>query len=365
MSSAAFAQESGTGYFGGYVPPPQKALELTVGTGYTQGFGQLTPTVTMKDVAQDGLGLDLAIGYRIDPHWLVGAVGEYQQLTAERADTVRGAVAGFQVAYHLAPAQRLDPWVSLGAGYRWLWERYDENDSTVLTQGLEMGKLTVGLDWRVSQAVSIGPVIGGDIDTFLVQDSSRIDRPDVSVFVHAGIMGHFDLGGSYDDRRTARRVEPVEVGVTELQASPPSPPAPAPQPAPVTIVVVSPSVSVSNDILSACKLKLGNASEFGFDDSQLTTDDRTALGAIADCFDTGPLQGQRMRIVGHADPRGTAQYNMDLGQRRAQAARDYVESKGVDPGRIVASSRGALDATGTDEAGWESDRRVDITDFAP
>jgi peptidoglycan-associated lipoprotein len=371
MSSAAFAQESGTSYFGGYVPPPQKALELTVGTGYTQGFGQLSRNVQMQDVAQDGLGLDLAIGYRIDPHWMVGAVGEYQQLTAERADTVRGAVAGFQVAYHLAPAQRLDPWVSLGAGYRWLWERYDANDSTVLTQGLEMGKLAVGLDWRVSREVSIGPVIGGDIDTFLVQDSNRIDNPQVSVFVHAGIMGHFDLGGSYDDRRDARRVEPVEpvgVGVAELQAPPPSlppPPAVLPQPVPVTIVVVSPSVSVSNDILSACKLKLGNASQFGFDDSQLTTDDRTALGAIADCFDTGPLQGQRMRIVGHADPRGTAQYNMDLGQRRAQAARDYVESKGVDPGRIVASSRGALDATGTDEAGWEGDRRVDITAFAP
>jgi outer membrane protein OmpA-like peptidoglycan-associated protein len=359
MSSAALAQESGASYFGGYVPPPRSALELTAGTGYTQGFGQLSRNVDMQDVAQDGMGLDLAVGYRVDPHWMVGAVGEDQQLTAERAQTVRGAVAGFQVAYHLAPAQRLDPWVSLGSGYRWLWEVYDANDSTVLTQGLQMARLTLGLDWRLAREVSLGPVIGGDVDTFLVQSGSAISQPDVSVFVHAGIMGHFDLGGSYDDHGTTRQTAPFSVGVAELQGAPPA--APPPPPAPLTVVFVSPSVSVSNDILAACKLKLGNASEFGFDDSQLTSDDRSALGAISQCFDTGPLQGQRMRIVGHTDPRGTAQYNMDLGQRRAQAARDYVESAGVDTSRIETGSRGSIDAIGTDEAGWESDRRVDIT----
>ena len=164
-------------------------------------------------------------------------------------------------------------------------------------------------------------------------------------------MGRFDLGGKYDSRTAeARRERLVDIGVTELQ--PPSPP---------TVIYLSPSVSVSADILSACQMKLGNASEFGFDDSTLTSADKAALDDVAACFTNGPLQGNGMRIVGRADPRGAAQYNMELGERRAASAGDYLTQKGVDRSRIEQTSRGALDATGTDEVGWANDRRVDIT----
>ena len=127
------------------------------------------------------------------------------------------------------------------------------------------------------------------------------------------------------------------------------------------ILSVSPSISVSNDIVSACEMKLGDASKFAFDDSHLNSDDRNALDALAVCFTTGPLKDERMHITGRADPRGKEQYNIDLGMRRAASAGSYLNQKGVDSGRVEKTSRGALDASGTDEAGWAADRRVDIT----
>jgi peptidoglycan-associated lipoprotein len=67
-----------------------------------------------------------------------------------------------------------------------------------------------------------------------------------------------------------------------------------------------------------------------------------------------------MRLIGHADPRGPTDYNMTLGQRRADAVEGYIDRKGVQASRVATTSRGAMDATGQDEAGWARDRRVDV-----
>jgi peptidoglycan-associated lipoprotein len=52
---------------------------------------------------------------------------------------------------------------------------------------------------------------------------------------------------------------------------------------------------------------------------------------------------------------------MALGEHRADGARDYLAKLGVDRAKIAETSRGKLDATGADDAGWARDRRVDIT----
>ena len=124
-TGTALAQErTDESYLRHHVDPPRSALELTVGTGYTEGFGQLTNDVGMPSVAQEGMSVDLGIGYRLSPHWSIGTMGEFQEFKAERAHSALGAVAGFQAAYHFAPYRRVDPWISLGTGYRWLWEVY-------------------------------------------------------------------------------------------------------------------------------------------------------------------------------------------------------------------------------------------------
>jgi peptidoglycan-associated lipoprotein len=64
--------------------------------------------------------------------------------------------------------------------------------------------------------------------------------------------------------------------------------------------------------------------------------------------------------VGHADPRGGSDYNMTLGQSRADSVAMYLVKKGMDKSKAESSSRGAMDATGSDEPTWARDRRVDM-----
>jgi peptidoglycan-associated lipoprotein len=75
---------------------------------------------------------------------------------------------------------------------------------------------------------------------------------------------------------------------------------------------------------------------------------------------TGPLKGERLVLIGHADPRGEPEYNMALGERRAGSVRDYLARLGVGKERLVETSRGELDAEGEAEFGWRRDRRVDV-----
>ena len=66
-----------------------------------------------------------------------------------------------------------------------------------------------------------------------------------------------------------------------------------------------------------------------------------------------------MHLIGRTDPRGTEEYNLALGDRRAQSAQKYLGSLGPNA-KLTHSSMGEEQATGTDETGWARDRRVDL-----
>jgi peptidoglycan-associated lipoprotein len=84
------------------------------------------------------------------------------------------------------------------------------------------------------------------------------------------------------------------------------------------------------------------------------------IGAIAACFTRGPLKGRSLKLVGRADPRGDDEYNMVLGQSRADSVGAALSRDGLERSRMSSTSRGDLDAKGHDENGWSKDRRVDI-----
>jgi len=124
---------------------------------------------------------------------------------------------------------------------------------------------------------------------------------------------------------------------------------------------VSTSVAVSADIATACGLKPAATSpKFEYDKDELTEDDRAVLAQLATCLSTGALAGKSVLMIGRADPRGTEEYNMGLGSRRAHSVSQYLVRLGVGQGQLEVTTRGSLDATGTDEAGWRQDRRVDV-----
>jgi len=124
------------------------------------------------------------------------------------------------------------------------------------------------------------------------------------------------------------------------------------------------SIQLSDDIAHVCMIQFNDvdkAPKFDFDKSGLVYADRAVLDQVATCITTGPLKGRALTLIGHADPRGEGEYNMVLGAQRAQSAWAYLTQHGVDKGKLSSSSRGKLDATGTDSESWEKDRRVDIS----
>ena len=119
------------------------------------------------------------------------------------------------------------------------------------------------------------------------------------------------------------------------------------------------SIAISDEIRRACGINETEA-HFAYDSARINARAREIIGKLAKCFKDGPLAGRSMRLVGHADPRGDDEYNLALGGRRADSVKVTLVESGMDDHRISATSRGEMDATGTDEAGWAEDRRVDV-----
>ena len=98
---------------------------------------------------------------------------------------------------------------------------------------------------------------------------------------------------------------------------------------------------------------------FDYDRSAVKESERTKLQAAKEYLDKNPQH--RVLLEGHCDWRGTAEYNLGLGDRRAGSSRKYLETLGVTGAKIETLSKGDLDAkeNATDEEA-SKDRRVDI-----
>ncbi|MCA9691122.1 MAG: OmpA family protein [Nannocystaceae bacterium] len=116
-------------------------------------------------------------------------------------------------------------------------------------------------------------------------------------------------------------------------------------------------VSIDRKVAELCNLPAPN---FSFDSARLAKDAKASLDALAECFLTGKAKDKNMNLVGHADPRGDEEYNMGLGQRRADTVAGYLRKRGLGRDRVETSSRGEMDAKGTDDASWSEDRKVEI-----
>src|SRR5438105_7587666 len=139
--------------------------------------------------------------------------------------------------------------------------------------------------------------------------------------------------------------EPAPQPVARQPAPSPAPPAPAPPAAP-RIEVEPASVY------------------FAFDSAELSPEARSALQAFFDQAQKRP--DLQVRIEGNCDERGTREYNLALGQRRADSAKSYLVRLGLGASRITAISNGEERprAPGHDEDAWKENRRDDLTAVA-
>ena len=98
---------------------------------------------------------------------------------------------------------------------------------------------------------------------------------------------------------------------------------------------------------------------FDFDSSTISDEGRSKLQSFSEAARRSDL---RVRIEGNCDERGTAEYNLALGQRRADAAKKYLVNLGMDGSRIRTVSNGKEKprSQAHDEDAWRENRRDDV-----
>jgi len=148
----------------------------------------------------------------------------------------------------------------------------------------------------------------------------------------------------------------------------PAPPATPPPATEVTPPATPPVADKKEDPLLSSDLQVVNDElrrrgfspdvYFDYDESTLTDDTRQKLSRNADLLKSQPQFS--VTIEGHADSRGTSEYNLALGERRANAARDYLSSLGVAATRMRTISYGKERPVCTEEAEscWSQNRRA-------
>ena len=98
---------------------------------------------------------------------------------------------------------------------------------------------------------------------------------------------------------------------------------------------------------------------FDFDQSGIKASERAKLDAAKAYLDANPTA--RILLEGHCDWKGTAEYNLGLGDRRSNAAKQYLTTSGVAADKLEVLSKGDLDAVeNADEATQANDRRVEL-----
>ena len=133
-------------------------------------------------------------------------------------------------------------------------------------------------------------------------------------------------------------------------APPPAPPPPVAQPAPVTSSIIPGS---AEDF----RVNVGDTVHFAFDQYNVEENDKAILSRQAAWLAKYP--SVRVTVEGHCDERGTREYNLALGARRANAVKEFLVSQGVSTARLETVSYGKERpiCTQSDEACWAQNRR--------
>lgn len=120
------------------------------------------------------------------------------------------------------------------------------------------------------------------------------------------------------------------------------------------------SIAGMNSRMGAMRSALTAAVMFEYDQSELTDDGRAVLDAKLPIMNANP--SLRVRIAGHTDSRGSDEYNLALGQRRAASVKRYLVQRGIDGARLEVTSFGEerAVASGEDESAYAQNRRAEF-----
>jgi peptidoglycan-associated lipoprotein len=174
-------------------------------------------------------------------------------------------------------------------------------------------------------------------------------------------------------RRTASGVVAIALVLAACSSNEPPPPPPPPADDTPTQTPVQPDTA-GQGAAAAEEARLRAEAErarlrtvieqvvlFDYDQSNIRSDAETVLQQKVPILRANP--GVRLRISGHADERGSVEYNLALGLRRANSVRDFLVNFGIDAARITTETFGEdrpVDR-GTTEAAYQRNRRAEFT----
>jgi len=138
------------------------------------------------------------------------------------------------------------------------------------------------------------------------------------------------------------------------------PPAPAPMAPPPRALPPAPPPIARGPIPGSAedfRVNVGDTVHFGYNEYNIEDNDKGVLGRQAQWLAKYP--SVRVTVEGHADERGTREYNLALGARRANAVKEYLVSQGVSTARVETVSYGKERpiCTESNEACWSQNRR--------
>ena len=184
------------------VAPTPRSLELSFAGGYAQGVGGAGSEGSVEDLSGPGGSLEAQLGLRLSPRLSIGAYGTLARF--RRGDLMAdgneswGATLGIQAIIHARPARSVDPWLGLGTGVRGLWLTAPDAPSN-RAYGLELARLQLGVDFRISSAIAISPVIGASASLWLAEDTpateglTSVSDNRLNLYVFTGLAGRFDV----------------------------------------------------------------------------------------------------------------------------------------------------------------------------
>lgn len=185
----------------------------------------------------------------------------------------------------------------------------------------------------------------------------RIRSASVTMLTALVVMS-LALGGCAPKKPPVARPLPPPPPTTPEAPPPPAPPAPVAERPVVTPPPVAEDPMASRSIDDLNRDSPMRIVYFGYDSAELSAEARAALDANAAVLKKYPAW--TVTIEGHCDERGTAEYNLALGERRAAAAQSYLVALGVPASRVKTVSYGKefpFDP-GHDEAAWAKNRRA-------
>ncbi|TMQ20067.1 MAG: hypothetical protein E6J91_04740 [Deltaproteobacteria bacterium] len=185
------------------VASTRPGFEVALAGGYTQGVGGAGAIGTVQDLTGPGGAVELQLAYRRSARFSTGVYGtlawfHHGEAIADGSRTY-GATAGVQAVWHGSDTRALDPWVSIGAGWRGLWVTYADARPSAM-HGIELLRVQLGIDYRFSPRLAIAPVVAASLSVFLVENAvmpefTSVQDKRLNLYGFTGLLGRFDLGG--------------------------------------------------------------------------------------------------------------------------------------------------------------------------